>query len=56
MRIVLYNFKKGKVLKKFGYNNLQNVLRDLKRENKEINKVFNEIKICLKNNKFVIQK
>ena len=56
IRIVKYHFIKRKVLKTFAYNNLQNVLRDLKREIVEIEKIFDEIKICLKSNSSIVQK
>ena len=56
IRIVKYNFIKRKVLKTFAYNNLQNVLRDLKREIVNIEKIFDEIKICLKSNSSIVQK
>lgn len=56
IRIVIYNLKRRDILKKFAYNNLQNVLRDLKREIVEIEKIFDEIKICLKSNSSIVQK
>lgn len=43
IRIVIYNLKRRDILKKFAYNNLKNVLRDLKRESGDIQKIFNEI-------------
>ena len=56
IRIVKYHFIKRKVLKTFAYNNLQNVLRDLKKEIVKIEKIFDEIKICLKSNSGIVQK